>query len=68
VGISARSSTYSRAYIDFKSADDVIDFHQEFDGHTFVNEKGNVESFVLGRFSLGIHNSLYLAGFYRHSI
>ncbi|CAI9101532.1 OLC1v1038875C1 [Oldenlandia corymbosa var. corymbosa] len=32
--------SYSRAYIDFKRADDVIEFAEFFDGHVFVNEKG----------------------------
>lgn len=31
---------YSRAYIDFKRAEDVIDFARAFDGHLFLNEKG----------------------------
>jgi len=31
---------YSRAYIDFKRAEDVIDFAGAFDGHLFLNEKG----------------------------
>ncbi|XP_047341615.1 regulator of nonsense transcripts UPF3-like [Impatiens glandulifera] len=30
----------SRAYMDFKKADDVIDFADFFNGHIFVNEKG----------------------------
>ncbi|KAJ6696516.1 REGULATOR OF NONSENSE-MEDIATED DECAY UPF3-RELATED [Salix koriyanagi] len=30
----------SRAYIDFKRPDDVIDFAEFFNGHLFVNEKG----------------------------
>lgn len=31
---------YSRAYIEFKRAEDVIDFAGAFDGHLFLNEKG----------------------------
>lgn len=31
---------YSRAYIDFKRAEDVLDFAGAFDGHLFLNEKG----------------------------
>lgn len=31
---------YSRAYIDFKRAEDVIDFAGAFGGHLFLNEKG----------------------------
>ncbi|XP_058214258.1 regulator of nonsense transcripts UPF3-like isoform X1 [Rhododendron vialii] len=31
---------YSRAYIDFKRPEDVIEFAEFFDGHVFVNEKG----------------------------
>jgi len=33
--------SYSRAYIDFKRPDDVILFAEFFNGHVFVNEKGN---------------------------
>uniref|UniRef100_A0A803NLQ5 UPF3 domain-containing protein n=1 Tax=Cannabis sativa TaxID=3483 RepID=A0A803NLQ5_CANSA len=31
---------YSRAYIDFTRAEDVLEFAEFFDGHVFVNEKG----------------------------
>ncbi|KAL6531620.1 hypothetical protein OROMI_027983 [Orobanche minor] len=31
---------HSRAYIDFNSAEDVIEFAEFFNGHVFVNEKG----------------------------
>ncbi|KAJ4952980.1 hypothetical protein NE237_029812 [Protea cynaroides] len=31
---------HSRAYIDFKRPEDVIEFAEFFDGHVFVNEKG----------------------------
>ncbi|KAL3538496.1 hypothetical protein ACH5RR_001862 [Cinchona calisaya] len=37
---SHKHQSYSRAYIDFKRADDVIEFAEFFDGHVFVNEKG----------------------------
>ncbi|KAI3805163.1 hypothetical protein L1987_27278 [Smallanthus sonchifolius] len=37
---SLKSQSYSRAYIDFKRPDDVIEFAEFFDGHVFVNEKG----------------------------
>ena len=43
--ISNKASIYSRAYIDFKHPDDVFEFHQQFNGHIFVNEKG--KSFCL---------------------
>ncbi|GMP39445.1 hypothetical protein CsSME_00010273 [Camellia sinensis var. sinensis] len=33
--------SYARAYIDFKKPEDVIEFAEFFDGHVFVNEKGN---------------------------
>ncbi|KAJ1385701.1 UPF3 domain [Sesbania bispinosa] len=32
--------SYSRAYIDFKRPEDVIEFAEFFNGHVFVNEKG----------------------------
>ncbi|XP_041010281.1 regulator of nonsense transcripts UPF3-like isoform X1 [Juglans microcarpa x Juglans regia] len=32
--------SYSRAYLDFKKPEDVIEFADFFDGHLFVNEKG----------------------------
>lgn len=37
---SHKHQKYSRAYIDFKKPDDVVDFAEFFDGHVFVNEKG----------------------------
>lgn len=37
---SQKNQLYSRAYIDFKRPDDVIEFAEFFDGHVFVNEKG----------------------------
>ncbi|KAI5661664.1 hypothetical protein M9H77_20987 [Catharanthus roseus] len=37
---SQKLQSYSRAYIDFKRPDDVIEFAEFFDGHVFVNEKG----------------------------
>ncbi|KAJ1400086.1 UPF3 domain [Sesbania bispinosa] len=38
--ISHKHQRYSRAYLDFKSPDDVLEFAEFFDGHVFVNEKG----------------------------
>ncbi|KAK1323718.1 Regulator of nonsense transcripts UPF3 [Acorus calamus] len=37
---SQKNQRYSRAYIDFKKPEDVVEFAEFFDGHTFVNEKG----------------------------
>lgn len=37
---SQKHQTYSRAYIEFKRPEDVIEFAEFFDGHVFVNEKG----------------------------
>ncbi|KAL8264891.1 hypothetical protein R6Q59_023021 [Mikania micrantha] len=37
---SLKCQSYSRAYIDFKRPEDVIEFAEFFDGHVFVNEKG----------------------------
>ncbi|XP_052194081.1 regulator of nonsense transcripts UPF3-like isoform X2 [Diospyros lotus] len=37
---SQKHQSYSRAYIDFKTPEDVVDFAEFFDGHVFVNEKG----------------------------
>ncbi|KAI7727826.1 hypothetical protein M8C21_023356 [Ambrosia artemisiifolia] len=37
---SQKRQSYSRAYIDFKRPEDVIEFAEFFDGHVFVNEKG----------------------------
>lgn len=31
---------HSRAYINFKKPEDVIDFYEDFNGHVFVNERG----------------------------
>ncbi|XP_022012588.1 uncharacterized protein LOC110912215 [Helianthus annuus] len=45
--------SYSRAYIDFKRPEDVIEFAEFFDGHVFVNEKGNTNHLHLrGQMSL----------------
>lgn len=38
---SQKHQRYSRAYIDFNRAEDVLEFAEFFDGHVFVNEKGN---------------------------
>lgn len=38
--ISLKHTSYSRAYIDFKKPEDVIEFADFFNGHVFVNEKG----------------------------
>ncbi|ONK55322.1 uncharacterized protein A4U43_UnF5010 [Asparagus officinalis] len=37
---SQKNQRFSRAYIDFQSPEDVVDFAEFFDGHVFVNEKG----------------------------
>ncbi|KAL7119678.1 hypothetical protein ACP275_02G077300 [Erythranthe tilingii] len=37
---SPRQPIYSRAYIDFNTPEDVIEFAEFFNGHIFVNEKG----------------------------
>ncbi|KAB5512544.1 hypothetical protein DKX38_029572 [Salix brachista] len=56
IGFFHRRQRYSRAYIDFKNPEDVLEFADFFHGHVFVNEKGtallivkgsNVFSFVL---------------------
>ncbi|KAI4367407.1 hypothetical protein MLD38_023147 [Melastoma candidum] len=38
---SQKQQIYSRAYINFKRPEDVIEFAELFDGHVFVNEKGS---------------------------
>lgn len=35
---------YGRAYVNFNSPDDVFEFAEFFNGHVFVNEKGNFAS------------------------
>lgn len=40
---SQKHQTYSRAYVDFKRPEDVIEFAEFFDGHVFVNEKGKAQ-------------------------
>ncbi|XP_043704728.1 regulator of nonsense transcripts UPF3-like [Telopea speciosissima] len=37
---SQKHPQYSRAYIDFKQQDDVVEFAEFLNGHVFVNEKG----------------------------
>lgn len=44
---SSKNLSYSRAYIDFKKPEDVIEFAEFFDGHVFVNEKGNYLDFLM---------------------
>ncbi|RVW45311.1 Regulator of nonsense transcripts UPF3 [Vitis vinifera] len=39
---SQQRQSYSRAYLDFKRPEDVIEFAEFFDGHVFVNEKGTI--------------------------
>jgi hypothetical protein len=40
---------HSRAYINFKKPEDVIDFYEDFNGHVFVNERGTyIHSFFKG--------------------
>ncbi|PON48750.1 NB-ARC domain containing protein [Parasponia andersonii] len=36
----SQKHSFSRAYLDFKTPEDVIDFAEFFEGHVFVNEKG----------------------------
>lgn len=38
---SHKNTRYSQAYINFNRPEDVVEFAEYFDGHTFVNEKGN---------------------------
>lgn len=38
---SHKNQRYSRAYIDFKNPEDVLEFSDFFHGHVFVNEKGS---------------------------
>lgn len=38
--ISQKHQSYARAYIDFKTPEDVLVFAEVFNGHVFVNEKG----------------------------
>ncbi|CAM8928252.1 unnamed protein product [Rhodiola kirilowii] len=38
---SRKHQTHSRLYINFNRAEDVIEFAEFFNGHVFVNEKGN---------------------------
>nr|GMD06997.1 regulator of nonsense transcripts UPF3-like [Ipomoea batatas] len=38
---SQKHQTYSRAYINFKTPEDVVEFAEFFNGHVFVNEKGS---------------------------
>ncbi|XP_078434676.1 smg-4/UPF3 family protein isoform X2 [Wolffia australiana] len=37
---SQKNLRFSRAYIDFQTPEDVVEFAEFFDGHLFVNEKG----------------------------
>ncbi|KAL5982899.1 hypothetical protein ACLOJK_016978 [Asimina triloba] len=55
---SQKNQRYSRAYIDFKSPEDVVEFAEFFDGHVFVNEKGNHATtflFTTWDMMLGLH-------------
>ena len=44
---SQKGQYYSRAYLDFKRPEGVIEFAEFFDGHVFVNEKGNLGAHLL---------------------
>ncbi|KAI8076536.1 Smg-4/UPF3 family-domain-containing protein [Gilbertella persicaria] len=37
----AKENIFSRAYFHFKTMDDVVAFHQGFDGHVFIDSRGN---------------------------
>lgn len=39
-GKNSQKHSFSRAYLDFKRPEDVIEFAEFFEGHVFVNEKG----------------------------
>lgn len=39
---------FSRAYINFVTAEDVYDFKARFDGHVFISNKGNQYRCALG--------------------
>ncbi|OVA16332.1 Regulator of nonsense-mediated decay [Macleaya cordata] len=38
---SLKHQKHSRAYVDFKTPEDVVEFAEVFDGHLFVNERGS---------------------------
>lgn len=44
---SLKHQVYSRAYINFKRPEDVIEFAEFFEGHLFVNEKGNFDNLMV---------------------
>lgn len=46
---------YSRAYLDFKRPEDVIEFAEFFDGHVFVNEKGKPRARLLEEINHSYH-------------
>ena len=43
---SHKNQRYARAYIEFKRPEDVFEFAEFFDGHVFVNEKGNLMEYI----------------------
>lgn len=42
---SQKSQRLARAYLNFNKPEDIIEFSECFDGHVFVNEKGNFVNF-----------------------
>lgn len=43
---SLKHQVYSRAYINFRRPEDVVEFAEFFEGHVFVNEKGNFDNLI----------------------
>ncbi|EFJ52927.1 hypothetical protein VOLCADRAFT_48819, partial [Volvox carteri f. nagariensis] len=39
--VSLKRVVFSRAYVNFLTAEDVYDFKQRFDGHVFIGQKGH---------------------------
>jgi regulator of nonsense transcripts 3 len=43
----AKESVFSRAYFHLKTMEAVVAFHQGFDGHVFVDSRGNDDRIIL---------------------
>lgn len=53
----AKESTYSRAYFNFKTMETLFAFHQNFDGHIFIDNKGKTKTHII--FSLVMETCEY---------
>ena len=50
-----KENVFSRAYFHMKTMDAVVAFHQGFDGHIFLDNKGNNSNIIIYVFNYRYH-------------